>query len=394
MKFYERKNPSMSNSLFLPTTPVLRTARSVVVAFVLLSLFGQVFPAQASSLVVGVQDRRLDIAASFAEDDVVNDQTSLRATYTWNMGDALTLVAAGGAASSYLGLNDTRIEGPTDLRVRGLIHPGDHWVFGVGSVVPLGLYELTANEVTTAQWVWNPRSGFPLTRLGEGLGWEATIARAFEISGNTSLGIAAAFLRHGEFDLIEGGTASYRLGDSRSASAAIDWRLPGNGSALLDVSFANFGSDELSGAEYLSKGNQFGMGFGLSLPMGGFVTRANLDMTYQFDNELTAAAAADTIAISESGGSRVGLSGRIGHSLGRSVLLYVDGQFAMLTGSDYAIPINGTSTAIGPGFGWRAHDSFSLGAHLAFLSSTGDDDLDFTGTDVLVTLEFRPGGGQ
>ena len=170
MKILQRKRLWMISDPFL--------ARWGLVVATIVTTFGAIGLAEASSLVVGVQDRRLDIEASFAENDVVNDQTSLRATYTWDMGDAVTIVAAGGAASSYLGLNDTRIGGPTDLRVRGLIHPGDTWVFGIGSIVPLGLYELTANEVTAAQWVWNPRSGFPLTRLGEGLGWVCSWPRS------------------------------------------------------------------------------------------------------------------------------------------------------------------------------------------------------------------------
>ncbi len=343
----------------------------------------------ATSLVVGVQDRRLDIDASFAEDSVQNDQTSVRATYTWDVNERLTLVATGGAASSYLGLNDTRVTGATDLRMRGLFRPTDEWVIGFGSIVPLGLYELSANEVVAAQWIWNPRSGFPLSRLGEGLGWELTAARAFQISGDTSLGLAAAYLRHAEFDLLDGNTGEYRLGDEVSVSAAVDWRFQGDVSALLDVSHRISQADELSGIEFVEKGARTSVGASVRIPGRSFVTQWTMRATFQGDNTLSAAAT-DSLAISEAAGIRLHLGGRVARSVGESTLIYLDGQLNRIAGTDYAVPTDGTAFLVGPGVGWRMNEQFSIGARLAFLSSSGDDDLDYTGTDALVTLEFRP----
>lgn len=347
-----------------------------------------------SSLVLGIQDRRLDIDASFAPDPVDNDQTSVRGTFTWDLGEAWTVVAMSGAATSYLGLNDTRIGGMTDLRLRAIYRPTPEWVLAAGSVVPLGLYELTANEVTTAQWIWNPRSGFPLNRLGEGFGWELTAARAVPLTPRLSAGIAAGYLRHAEFDLLESGTGAYRLGPEFSASIALDWRLENAAVLIVDSRFRFFGNDRLAGKDYIEQGDQVDLGASLELPVGAYLTRWGMRIGHKTDNELLYLsddqAAADSVAISVAGGSTFGFQARVGRALSPSVLAYAEGTLDVVSGSDYALPTNGTAVSIGPGFGWRINEMFSVGGRISWLHSSGTDDLDFTGRDVLITLEYRP----
>ncbi|MCA9754402.1 MAG: hypothetical protein KDA27_01265 [Candidatus Eisenbacteria bacterium] len=361
-----------------------------------------------ASLVLGVQDRRLDIdlessldGESVLSQSVDNSQTSLRATYTWDIGESFTVVATGGGASSYLGLNDTRLNGATDLRVRALYQPNDRLVVGAGTVVPMGLYELSANEVVAAQWVWNPRSGFPLSRFGEGWGWELTSAYSIPITPNVSGGLAAAYLRHAEFDLLGEDTGLYRLGDELSLSGAIDWRLGSSRSLLLHGALRRFGSDELSGAEFVQKGVQISGGGTAYVPFGAYFLRCGAKASYQGDNTFTRADG-DTLAISEAAGSRIGLDMRIGRGTSDRVFVYLDGLVSFVTGTDYDIPVNGTVFSVGPGFGWRIGKPFSLGARFLWLTSSSDPvirqtadgeqetSLDYTGTDVLVTLEFRP----
>lgn len=345
--------------------------------------------ASATSLLVGVQDRRLDIDASFAPETVENDQTSLRVTYTWDLGDAFTLVATGGGASSYLGLNDTRLNGATDLRLRGLYRIGDRFVVGAGSIVPMGLYELAANEVTAAQWVWNPRSGFPLSRFGEGWGWELTSAWSFPLGGDLSAAVAGAYLHHAEFDLLGDETGLYRLGNEVSVSGALDWRPADGSSLLLQAAYRSFGSDELGGEEFLEKGGQFSLGGSASLPLGAFVLSSAARLAVQADNSF-APAEGDTVAISEAAGTRYGLDLRVGRGVGEDGLVYLDALYAVVAGTDYAIPVDGSAFSVGPGFGWRMGDPISLGARLLWVDSSGDDDLSYTGTDLLITLEYRP----
>ncbi|MEZ4649498.1 MAG: hypothetical protein R3E97_12090 [Candidatus Eisenbacteria bacterium] len=383
-------------------------AISALVAATLVSVFDAREAVAGSSLVLGVQDRRLDIdldltvaGESVLAQSVDNSQTSLRATYTWDVNESFTVVATGGGASSYLGLNDTRLNGATDLRFRALYRPGDRFVVGVGTIVPMGLYELSANEVIAAQWVWNPRSGFPLSRFGEGWGWEFTSAYSIPITPNVSGGVAAAYLHHAEFDLLGEDTGLYRLGGELSLSGAVDWRLGHGRSLLLHGALRHFGSDELSGAEFVQKGTQFSGGGTAYVPFGAYFLRCGAKASYQGDNTFTRAEG-DTLAISEAAGSRYGLDVRIGRGTSDRVFVYLDGLVSFVDGTDYDIPVNGTVFSIGPGFGWRMNESFSLGTRLLWLTSSSDPviretdagrqetTLDYTGTDVLVTLEFRP----
>lgn len=345
--------------------------------------------ASATSLLVGIQDRRLDIDASFAPETVENDQTSLRVTYTWDLGEALTLVATGGGASSYLGLNDTRLNGATDLRLRGLYRIGERFVVGAGGIVPMGLYELAANEVTAAQWVWNPRSGFPLSRFGEGWGWELTSAYSFPLGGDLSAAVAGAYLHHAEFDLLGDETGLYRLGNEVSISGALDWRPADGSSFLVQAAYRSFGSDELGGEEFLEKGGQLSFGGSGSVPLGAFVVSGAARFAVQADNSFVPAEG-DTVAISEAAGTRYGLDLRLGRGVGDGVLVYLDALYAVVTDTDYAIPVDGSALSVGPGFGWRVGDPFSVGARFLWTDSSGDDDLSYTGTDVLVTVEYRP----
>ncbi|NNF07354.1 MAG: hypothetical protein HKN21_11385, partial [Candidatus Eisenbacteria bacterium] len=146
----------------------------------------------ATSLVVGIQDHRLNIDTGFLDDldPVENNQKSLRATFTWDVNETFTVVAEGGGASSFLELTDETITGMTDLRLRGLYRVTDRWVLGAGTIIPFGLYELTSAEATTAQWTWNPRSGFPISSFGEGFGWEVTTAYGFPLGTDVTAGVA------------------------------------------------------------------------------------------------------------------------------------------------------------------------------------------------------------
>ena len=184
------------------------------------------------------------------------------------------------------------------------------------------------------------------------------------------------------------------MGSEISTSIALDWRLADATNLLVDSRFRFFGNDQLAGQDYVAQGDQLGIGATLELPLGAHVTRWGMHAAYKTDNELLyltdEEAAADSIALSVAGGSTFGFEARVGRALSPSVLTYVEAAVDVVSGSDYALPTNGTAFALGPGFGWRINDAFSVGGRLSWLHSSGTDDLDFTGRDLLLTLEYRP----
>lgn len=365
--------------------------------------------AGSSSLVLGFQDRRLDIDTGLEDveelglpdgfDPVGNDQTSVRATWTWDMGERLTVVAQGGAASSYLELTDARLNGLTDVRLRALYRPTDAWAIGVGTIVPFGLYELNANEVTTAQWTWNPRSGFPIGAFGEGWGFEATIARGLPLSETVSAGFAAAYLQHAEFSLLDGELGRYRLGTEIGASVALDF-LPERGRRLrATASYTLFGADRLGGIDVVDQGDKIALGLEAELPLGAFATAWGAQVALKGDNTIFTAATDSLPQISQAPGTYLSFYGRGARAVSAAVSLFAEASVTMITGSEYAIGTDGHTLAFGPGVGWRASPSLAFTGRFQYVTGSGDrprlegipeEDLSFTGTDVLVTVEVRP----
>ncbi len=373
-------------------------------AIALLPLFvvgalGILFTSEAwagpSSFVIGVQDRRLNIAGV---DDpaggdfpaVDNEQTSVRSTWTWRTTEKLTVVAQTGWAKSFLELNDTELTGMTDGRLRLLYRPAPAWVLGVGTIIPFGLYELTANEVTAAQWTWNPRSGFPLSSFGAGLGYELTLARAFDLSDNVSAGFAGAFLKHAEFDLLAGGTGKYQLGDEFGLSSALDIRFARGRMLRLDFAYVLFGTDQLGGADFVDQGDQIQLGAQLHLPAGAFTTTWAVRGVTKGDNTLFQTDDADSLVeIAQASGSYLYFDGRVAYAFTRNFLFHVFGRITASDESEYAIGANGTSFQFGPGIGWRIGRSASVGLQYGYIDGHGDGDVSFDGSDILFTLELR-----
>ncbi len=364
------------------------------VAALVLVLLALAPPVQAAtSLVLGVQDRRLGIDTGLVPelDPIGNDQTSVRLTYTWDVSDRFTFVGDAGMARSYLELTDATLTGLTDIRMRGLYRPTADWALGAGVIVPFGLYELNSLEVTTSQWTWNPRSAFPISKFGEGWGFEATAARSFILSETVALGIAGAYLAHAEFQLLEGANGQYRLGDELGLSAAMDWDASSATRLRFVAAYTFFGTDQVSGQDIVDQGNQINVGVRLSAPVGPISTSWGAAFTTKADNELYDRADPDSVQVlSQAPGDYVTLDARIGFAPARNILLYAEGRYLNVSGSEYAIGANGNSFSVGPGLGWTLTPQWSMNLRWMYIGGDGDDDLSFDGSDLLFTLEFRP----
>lgn len=362
--------------------------RTLVVLLALICCAGT---AQATSLVIGFQDRNLDIDTGLVPtlDPIANNQTSLRATFAWDMGSKFTLIADGGWAKSFLELTDATLTGLTDLRLRGLYRPTPQWAFGAGTIVPFGLYELNSLEVTATQWTWNPRSGFPISKFGEGWGWEATAARSFVLSDRATAGLAAAYLSHAEFDYLDGGSGVYQMAPEIGLSAAMDYDYSKASRLRVVAAYTIYGSDKLNGADVVEQGNQINLSMHVNAPVGTMATAFGASATFKADNQLYQSADSTTV-LSQAPGTYVGAYARLGWTLSARMLLNVEGRVLNVSGSEYALGVNGTSWSVGPGLGVRFSPTINLTARWMKIWGSGDDDLSFDGSDWLFTFEVRP----
>lgn len=362
---------------------------TIIITFALLITLAGTAAAGPVSLLIGVQDRRLHVVGVDELGPADNDQTSVRSTFTWRAGEKWTLVGASAWASSYLSVNDTRLSGATDGRFRLLYRPTPDWVIGGGTIFPFGLYELSANEVTAGQWMWNPRSGFPISSFGEGLGWEGTIARAFSLSGNITGGFGAAYVRHAKFDLLDQG-GEYRLGDEGGISLALDFDLGTDRKLRLDGAYVFFGTDRLNGEDHIDQGNQVTGLFSLDWPLGSFGSWWAARYTIKSDNTLYDDGDPESsLEISQPSGSYLFVDGRISHAAGQKALIFAQGRYSNMAGSDYPIGANGNSLAFGPGIGWKMSRSVSWSVQYSRIDGEGDGGVTFDGNDILFTLEMR-----
>ncbi|MCC7142616.1 MAG: hypothetical protein IT349_11005 [Candidatus Eisenbacteria bacterium] len=345
-----------------------------------------------ASLVFGVQSRQLDIDTGIEGlAPVFNTQTSARVNYTWEMSERWTVVAQGGAARSFLELTDQTLSGPTDARLRVLFRPDDAWAIGCGTIVPLGLYELSAAEVTTAQWTWVPRSGFPITRFGEGWGFEANVAYGRALSRDWTLGLGAAWLRHAEFPLLSGGAGDYQLADETSLSLALDNDLGRSRRLRLDLAYRAYGYDRLEGIDWGNQGSSLDLGSALDLPIGRFRTAASVRVGLKGDNRLTDGTNPDSLfTFTQSPGLNLSADARAATAFGSRWLLSLESRYLLTSESDYfGGTADGNSIAFGPGLGCRLSRALSLSARYMYVTGRGKFDLSLSGHDVLFTVELR-----
>lgn len=345
-----------------------------------------------ASLVLGLQSRQLDIDTGVEGlDPVFNTQTSARVNYTWEMSERWTMVAQGGAARSFLELTDQTLAGPTDARLRVLFRPDDAWAIGCGAILPLGLYELNAAEVTTAQWTWVPRSGFPITRFGEGWGFEANAAYGRALSRDWTLGLGAAWLRHAEFPLLSGGAGDYRLADETSLSLALDNDLGRSRRLRLDLALRAYGFDRLEGIDWVEQGTSVDLGSALDIPIGRFRTAASVRVGLKGDNRLTDGTNPDSLfTFTQSPGLNLSADARAATAFGSRWLLSLESRYLLTSGSDYFDgTADGQTIAFGPGLGCRLSRALSVSARYMFVTGSGKSNLSLSGHDLLATVEFR-----
>lgn len=139
--------------------------------------------AQSRSLTI--QGDGLRALTEPATDEIWIGQTYITSSLAAGLTSSLSLVLTGGVGFSGLdeAVGGTDLTGPTDMRAKLFYRfAGDRILLGAGVVVPTGRDAFETDEITTAQWTWNPLCGFPLKRLGEGLGGDVSLAAALPVS--------------------------------------------------------------------------------------------------------------------------------------------------------------------------------------------------------------------
>ncbi len=151
--------------------------------------------------------------------------------------EASNSLTAADATYSLSGLSDIRLQ-----LNRALAE--DHVLVSLGANLPTGKKSLNLGEERlVAEYLAYDFLTFPLRRLGEGFGLNATAGVA-GASGATRYGLAATFQMNGAYEAFEG-MGDYNPGDMISLNAGIDTRND-RLSFITDMTFATYTVDKLA----------------------------------------------------------------------------------------------------------------------------------------------------
>jgi len=324
-------------------------------------------------------------------DEVWIGQSSVRTSLAADVTRSLSVVVTGGAGFSGLdeAVGGTDVSGPTDLRAKLFYRAWqDRLLVGAGLVVPTGKEAFAADELTTAQWTWNPLCGFPVKRLGEGLGGDFTAAAALPLGSSAVIGLGAGYYSRGEYDLRSDADSRYRPGAEISGTAGIDF--PGESRTLrFAVTYRGYETDELNGAASVDQGDQ--IEGGASFTTGGARISGTLGARAIVKSDNTYYGADPDVPTVQSGGNSYFLSGRLAWAAAEKVFLFGDASWNKFT--DFGITtqaVNGSSLTIGPGLGWRPSRAVELAIRGAYaFGGTDDGTIDFTGYDVATSFTLH-----
>lgn len=373
---------------------------STAAAIALLGAVAGAAPARAGvSLTTVAQTRSLTITSDILRgittpetDEVWIGQTSIRSSLTADLTPSLSFLVSGGAGISGLdeAVGGTDLGGPTDIRAKFFYRAaGDRLLLGAGVVVPSGREAFATDEITTAQWAWNPLCGFSIKRLGEGLGGDFTAAAALPLGGPVVLGVGAGYYSRGEYDLLSEQETRYRPGAEVSATIGLD--VTGESRTFrLAATYRGYSADEINGERYVDQGDQIEMG--AAFVTGGARLSGSLGARAIVKSDNKRYDAADPgPPTTESGGKSYFLSARATWAASNRFYVFGDASWNKFT--DFGIQtrdVNGSSITIGPGIGWRPSRGFEAAARGAYaFGGTENGLIDFAGYDVVTSVTLR-----
>ena len=189
---------------------------------------------------------------------------------------------SGGDAIDLGGMVDTRIQGAYALY-------DDRLLVNFGVSVPTGKTALTSEESSVASNLSSSALGFPVKKMGEGLGLSFGGAYA-EQFGPAVIGTGLSYLRKGKYDPYENAT-DYKPGDETVLTAGIDF--PGERTLVrTNVVYTVYGADTQDDEDIIKNGSQTDLSATFAYrghPLGFYVTVLDImrgKNSYALDGEL------------------------------------------------------------------------------------------------------------
>jgi hypothetical protein len=237
-----------------------RRSRAAAVAGVAIStLLWSTAPAAAQ----GFRPGELAAAVQFQGYDFANELgveaanlVLLPVAYTFGVGrginfDVYTAVARGAAL---IGGTEFTLSGATDTRIRANV-PATRWaVLTFGLNVPTGTTGFTGNEARVAAVLSTDLLGFREANFGLGFGATTGVATAHRF-GDTGVGAGVSYRFAGGFNPSADTAFTYTPGNELRVRVGMDRNI-GRGRFTAGVTFQNFETDQVDGADLFQPGGR------------------------------------------------------------------------------------------------------------------------------------------
>lgn len=181
---------------------------------------------------------------------------AVRAALTRQIELSLTAAYARGALTRGDGREAT-VSGPTDTELRlTWASAGDRIRLSGIALLPTGRTELTADEMDVTGVIAADLLPFSLSNWGTGGGVGMSAAAALPVAEGTTMGLSAGYVLAREYEPIEETSFAYRPGNQLMARAAVDHTIGTAGKASLQLTYQQFGTDDVGGSNLYQSGDR------------------------------------------------------------------------------------------------------------------------------------------
>jgi hypothetical protein len=345
----------------------------------------------------GPSYRRWKLESSFEGEGTAEETISqfhLPFSQAVPLGPSMTLLAYGAYASTKLELDDgdeTTLSGITDVRVKGIYRLMDRAQVSLGVNLPIGKQTLEqsdeeggARELEVAQAMWSPILGFRTKRMGAGFDIELGAGYATPLSPTATLGISAAYVAKGEYDLFETdeGVTTFRPGPEISGTIGVDFR-PSEGTLLrLDLTGRSYGDDESNDLKVFNPGTQLELDamFARITNTWNFALRAR--NVSRSDDELIADSGDDVVRTAVTAANSLWGLGQAYYQSSPTLAFGAEAELGSF-GESQTVLSDGTTFAIGPGVRIGAAGERRVTVRALYLTGNAlDGNVDMSGFDI------------
>jgi hypothetical protein len=246
------------------------------------------------------------------------------------------------------------------------------------------------HEVEVAQAMWSPILGFRTKRMGAGLDMEFGAGYAVPLSPTATLGLGAAYITKGEYDLFEtdDGVTTFKPGPEASATIGIDFRPGLNTLLRFDLTGRTYGDDESNDSPVFKAGTQIEVDLLLARTTSQWAFGLRGRSVTRSDDELVSGAGDEVVRTAVSATPSVWGLGEAYRQLSPSLALGAELQAGSF-GESETVLSDGSTFGVGPGLRIGSAGGRRVTFRALYLTGSAENGaVDLSGYDLSAAAAF------